>query len=344
MTVSRALPPQRLPISGRVAGLAMLVALACFIAVLSLRFGSLRVGWGDAWNALVHYDPATASTNELVVRGLRLPRTVIALAVGGGLAVAGATMQSVTRNPLADPSILGISGGASFAVVAAIYYGGITSPLGYVWFAFAGAFGAALLVSAVASTGPAGPTPVKLALAGVVIAFLLGAWTSALLLLDRQTLDTARLWLAGSVAGRDLGTFWVVSPFLLGGTATALLLGHQLNVLSLGEDEARALGMNTARTRLICSLVVVIITGAAVAAAGPIAFVGLATPHIVRSIIGPDARWVLPYALVTGATLLTAADILARLIVSPGELQVGVVTALLGAPVLIALARRTAAG
>ncbi|HEU0165615.1 MAG TPA: iron ABC transporter permease, partial [Thermomicrobiales bacterium] len=176
--------------------------------------------------------------------------------------------------------------------------------------------------------------------AGVVISSLLSAWTSALLLLDENTMDIVRFWSAGSVAGRSLSIFWDISPFLIGGAVVGLFLGHQLNVMSMGEETARSLGMNTGRTRVISSVLVVIITGAAVSAAGPIGFVGLATPHVVRSIVGPDYRWILPYSLVIGAMFLTAADIVGRVIARPGEIQVGIVTAVLGAPFLIYLARQ----
>jgi iron complex transport system permease protein len=259
--------------------------------------------------------------------------------VGMALAVAGTLMQAVTRNPLADPSILGINTGASFAVVSAIYFLGLGSPEQYVWFAFAGALGAALLVYGVASAGRGGATPVKLALSGVVITGLLSSWISALLLLDEQTLDIVRFWLAGSLAGRDLDVLWMVLPFLLTGTLLSLLLARQLNVMSLGEDTARAMGLQTGRLRLFAAVLVVFMTGAAVAAAGPIAFVGLAIPHIVRSFTGPDYRWVLPYALLAGPTLLLLADVVGRVVVRPGELQVGIVTALCGAPFLILIAR-----
>lgn len=319
-------------------GLIIGLVLVAAVGLLSLRFGSHPVSTRDAWNAVFHYD----STNyeQLVINTLRIPRTVIALGVGGALAVTGAVMQAITRNPLADSSILGVSGGASFAIVTAIYYLGITSALGFVWFAFAGAMMAAVLVFLVGASGKDGPTPIKLTLAGVVISALLGSWTSALILLDEQTMDTARFWLAGSVAGRPLEVFWVVSPFLIIGTLACLLMGHQLNVMSMGDETARSLGMNTTRTRLICAVLVVLITGAATAAAGPIGFVGLAVPHMVRSVVGPDYRWILAYSVLVGAVFLTGADILGRVVLETGELQVGIVTALLGAPFLVLLARR----
>lgn len=319
-------------------GLIVGVALVMLIAVISLRIGSIGISTSDAWDALFNYDAQVY--NQTVVRTLRLPRTIIALGVGAALAVAGATMQAVTRNPLADPSILGVSSGATFAIVMASYYLGLAAPSQYIWFAFGGALAASLLVFAIGSAGRDGPSPIKLALAGVVISALLGSWTSALLLLDESTLDMVRFWLAGSVAGRDLDTFWFLSPFLAGGTLAMIFLGHQLNVLNLGEDAARALGMRTGRMRLICSLLVVLVVGAAVSAAGPIAFVGLATPHIVRAVIGPDYRWALPYSAITGAFLLTAADIAGRVVAKPSEVQVGIMTAIVGAPFLIYLARQ----
>jgi iron complex transport system permease protein len=319
-------------------GLLIGVAALVMIAIVSLRIGSIEISTSDAWAALVNYDSDVY--NQTVVRSLRLPRTIIALGVGAALAVAGAMMQGVTRNPLADPTILGVSSGATFAIVTATYYLRLSAPSQYIWFAFAGALGASLLVFAIGSAGREGPSPIKLALAGVVISALLGSWTSALLLLDESTLDTVRFWLAGSVVGRDLDTFWFLSPFLLGGTAAMIFLGHQLNVLNLGEDSARALGMRTGRMRLICSLLVVVVVGAAVSVAGPIAFVGLATPHIVRAVIGPDYRWVLPYSAITGAFLLTAADVAGRIVARPAEIQVGIMTAVVGAPFLIYLARQ----
>jgi iron complex transport system permease protein len=308
------------------------------VSLLSLRIGSLDVSTADSWDALVRFNPD--SYEQTVVRSLRLPRTAVALVVGGALAVAGAMMQGVTRNPLADPFILGVSSGASFAVVTAIYFFGISAPAGYIWFAFGGALAASLLVFPIGSAGRDGPTPVELALAGVVVSAALSAWTSALLLLDKETLDVVRFWVAGSVINRDMATFLAVVPVLLGGSLVSVLLGHQLNVLSLGDETARALGMRTGRTRLICSLLVVVITGAAVAVAGPIGFVGLAVPHMTRSLVGPDYRWILPTSLIFGAIFLTAADIAGRVIARPAELQVGIVTALVGAPIMVALARR----
>ena len=203
---------------------------------------------------------------------------------------------------------------------------------------------ASALVFVVGSAGRDGPTPVKLALAGVVVAAALSAWTSALLLLDKETFDIVRFWLAGSVINRDMGTFFLMAPVLLGGSLACIFLGHQLNVLSMGDETARALGMRTARTRLICSLLVILITGAAVSVAGPIGFVGLAIPHMVRALVGVDYRWVLPTSFLFGAIFLTAADIVGRIVARPSELEVGIITAMVGAPFMVSLARRRGAG
>lgn len=330
--------PRWFGVSLRAGGLLLGVVVACVVALLSLRFGSLSIATSDAWKAIFAYDPG--SFEQTVVRSLRVPRTIIALGVGSCLAVAGASMQGVTRNPLADPSIFGVSSGASFAIAIAVHYLGLNSPAEYVWLAFLGALGTAALVFAVGSAGRDGATPVKLALSGIVISAMLGSWTSALLLIDRESLDALRFWLAGSVAGRDLNTFWTVSPFLLGGAIACLFLGHQLNALSLGDDTAKALGVRTGRIRLIASFLVVLITAAAVSAAGPIAFVGLAIPHVVRSLVGPDYRWVLPYSFVFGGVFLTASDILGRVVMNPSEIQVGIVTAIFGGPFMIYLARQ----
>lgn len=342
-TTSGARGAVRVPGDGRrIAGLLAGIAGLLLVSLLSLRVGSIGITNRHVWNALFAYDLAVYE--ELVVRTLRLPRTIIGLGVGAGLAAAGATAQAVTRNPLAEPAILGISNGATLGVVLAIFVFGLTSTSEFVWFAFAGALLASALVLLIAASGRDGATPIKLALSGVVIAGLLSAWSTSLLLLDQQTMDVIRFWMAGSLAGRDLSTFWAVAPFLLIGTLGCCLLGHQLNVMGMGDEAARGLGMHTGRTRMIGFGFVVVITGAAVAAAGPIAFVGLATPHAVRSLIGPDYRWVLPYSAIYGAIFLVAADVLGRVIAQPAELPVGVVTAFAGAPFLIVLARRRSVG
>jgi iron complex transport system permease protein len=336
--------PARAVTSGRlgrsVRGVGLLAGLLAVLvmALISIRFGAHPVSTRSVWDALFHYDPTVY--DQAVVRSQRVPRTVIAIGVGAGLAVAGATMQAVTRNPLASPSILGVSSGSAFAVVTAVFFLGLTRVQEYLWFSFLGAIAASAIVFAIGSIGGATNAPVRLTLAGVAISAMLGSWTSALLLLSEETFDQIRFWFAGSVVGRDLDTFLFVLPFLAGGSLICVLMGHQLNVLSMSEDAARALGMNTTRVRLICAGLVVLITGAAVSVTGPIGFVGLAVPHIVRSIVGPDYRWVLPYSVLGGAIFLVGADIIGRLILPSGEIQAGIITGIAGAPFLIYLARK----
>ena len=323
--------------SGRLTrfGALVLVALTlALVTLMSLRIGSFPVTTADAVNALFNFTPE--SYEETVVRSLRLPRTAIGLGVGAALAVAGAAMQAVTRNPLAAPSILGVNSGAAFGVVSAVFFAGLTHPLQFVWFAFAGGIAASALVYAISSAGYGGASPIKLVLAGVVVSALLGSWLTGLLLLDQQALDVVRFWLAG----RDIVVFYTVLPFLAVGIACTVLLGNQLNVLSLGEDTARSLGMRTSRMRGLIILLVVLLAGGSVAVAGPIGFVGLAVPHIVRTVSGPDYRWVLAFSVLVGPLLLLGADIAGRIVIRPSEVQVGIITAIVGAPFLIFLARQ----
>ena len=320
-------------------GLPAAVGLTVAAAVLSLRFGAVRIDTGTVWRAIWDYDRSDHA--QVVVRELRLHRTAIGMIAGASFAVAGALTQGVTRNPLGAPGILGTNAGAAFAVVTAIYVAGISTPSGYVWFAFAGALAATVLVYAIASGGSGGATPVKLALAGAVVSALLGSWTAALLLLDVATLDQARFWLAGSISGRGTAEALLLLPIVGAALLAAVGLGHHVNALSLGTEVAAGLGQRTNTVRAVAGLAVVALAGSAVALAGPVAFVGLAVPHIVRALVGPDYRWIIVYSLLGGACLLVGADIVGRLVVAPQELQVGIVSAALGAPVLIYLVRRT---
>jgi iron complex transport system permease protein len=306
------------------------------VALLSLRIGSVSLSTTEVITAFTNFEGTNA---HLIVRSLRLPRTIIGIGVGAALAVAGVTAQAVTRNALASPGVLGINSGAAFGVVTAVFVLGIASPSNYLWFAFAGALGAVIVVFAIASVGPGGVTPVKLALAGVVLTALLSAWISFVLIFDQRTLDEVRFWLAGSLAGRDLGVFLQVLPFLAIGLVIGLAMGRTLNAVSLGEDVAAGLGQNVALVRAVATVVVVLLAGAGVAAAGPIGFVGLAVPHMARLMVGADHRWLLPVSAVAGPTLLLAADVIGRVIARPSEIQVGIVTAIIGGPVLIHLVR-----
>lgn len=324
--------------STRVLGLVLLVALVAVAGALSLAMGSKPLPVRDALDALFNYD-ATLQ-NHLIVRELRVPRTLLTLLVGSALGLAGALMQGVTRNPLADPGLLGVNTGAALAVVIGIFTFDLTSPLQYVWFAFVGAGAAGVVVYVLGSLGRGGATPVKLAIAGAAVSALLGSLSAALLLMDTATLDQFRFWAVGSTAGRDITIVRQVAPFILVGTVLGLATGRSLNGLALGDDVARSLGQRVGWVRLASAASVVLLCGAAVAAAGPIGFVGLTVPHVARAITGPDHRWLLPYSMLMGAVLLTGADVVGRIIARPGEIEVGIITAFVGAPVFIAFVRR----
>lgn len=321
--------------------LASLVLL--FVAVsLSLSLGTRAIAVTDVLAALVA--PTENDAAQMIVRDLRVPRTLIGIAVGLALALAGTLMQGVTRNPLADPGILGVNAGASLLVVLAIAVFGITSPLGFVWFAFAGAAGAALLVYGVGSLGGGGATPLKLALAGTAITAAATSVVTLLLITDVETLNAYRFWQVGSIAGRGVEILSTLWPFIAVGALLALSTGRTLNLLAFGDDVARGLGHSAAVTRATSAVAVVLLCGTATALAGPLVFVGLVIPHIARAITGPDYRWILAYSALLGPVLVLVADVMGRLLVSPGEIEVGLVVAAVGAPVLIALVRRRRLG
>lgn len=324
--------------SGRAAGL--LVALAVLVAalLLSLAVGSRAVPLSTTIDALTNYDPRDA--DQLVIHDVRGPRTLIGLLAGVALGLAGAAMQGVTRNPLADPGILGVNAGAALAAALAVTLLGTTTLLGYVWFAMGGAALAAVLVYAVAAFGREGATPVKLALAGAAATALLSSLTTLLVLRDVETLDALRFWSVGSLASRGADVAAQLWPFVAAGALIAFASARLLNALSLGDDVARSLGVRVGAARAFAGLGAIVLAGAATAAAGPIVFVGLTVPHVARAIAGPDYRWILPYSAVLAPVLLLVADVIGRVVVRPGELQVGIVTVLLGAPFFVLLVRR----
>ncbi|SNR34925.1 iron complex transport system permease protein [Haloechinothrix alba] len=321
----------------RSAGLLGTVLVLAATMLMSLLIGHERLTVDEVHAAYFAY---TGSDTDLVVLHLRVPRTLVALAVGVSLGAAGVLVQGVTRNPLGGPGILGINAGASLATVLAISVLGVTAVLGYVWFAFAGAALAAVAVYAVGSTGGGGATPVKLALAGAAVTALLGSVTSAIILRDRASLDEYRFWVVGSLGGADGAMLAEASPFIAVGLVLAFALTRSLNALATGDDLARSLGVRLGRVRALGGVAVVLLAGTATAAAGPIGFVGLAVPHVARAIAGPDYRWILPWSAVLAPALLLVADVLGRVVARPEELQVGIVTALVGAPVFIYLIRR----
>ncbi len=322
----------------RALGLGLALAALAGVLLASVAVGAKGIAPGVVLDALLR--PDLALEDHVIVQDLRLPRTALGLLVGVALGLAGAVMQGLTRNPLADPGLLGVNAGAALAVVLAIHLVGVATPLGYVWFAFGGAAAAAVLVYALSATGREGATPVKLALAGAAVSALLASATTAVLLLDVRTLDQFRFWAVGSLAGREADVAVQLAPFILAGAVVALACGRVLNALALGDDVARSLGQRVGLARAGCALAIVLLVGAGTAAAGPIAFVGLTVPHVARAICGPDHRWVLPYSAVLAPVLLLGSDVLGRVVASPGELQVGIVTAVLGGPVFVALVRR----
>lgn len=308
------------------------IAVLAVAVVLSLCVGNEWVGVGQVWRALVNF---SGSDTDRVIVYLRLPRTVAGLLVGVALGLSGGLMQGVTRNPLADPGILGVTAGAAVAVVGAIGLLGVRSLTGYVWFAMGGAVVATVVVYLIGGAGP-----VKLALAGAAISALLGSVTSAATLLDLSTLNEYRFWVVGSLSLANGSIVAQAVPFVAVGIVLALALGRSLNQLALGDELAQALGTRMLVVRVLAGLAVVVLAGTATAIAGPIGFLGLAVPHVARTIAGPDYRRLLPLSMVLAPTLLLLADVLGRLVVRPAELQVGIVTALVGAPLFVALVRR----
>lgn len=314
--------------------LSLLVLLLCL--VLSVTYGAAEISLNKVFTALIAFD---GSTDHLIIRTVRLPRSLIAILVGAAIAVAGTLMQGLTRNPLADPGILGINAGAAMAVVMTSFIFGTSSPIVYAWSAFLGAGVAAVTVYLLGSLGRGGLTPLNITIAGAALTAFLSSITTGILILSQKTLDEVRFWLAGSVAGSDFTLFLQVLPYMAIGLSIAFALSRPITTLSLGEDVARGLGQRTTWVKVTAAISVVLLAGSSVAAAGPIGFIGLVVPQIVRYCVGIDYRWILPYSAVFGAILLLVADIGARLLIKPQEIPVGVMTALFGTPFFIYLAR-----
>ncbi|MFJ9029152.1 FecCD family ABC transporter permease [Streptomyces sp. NPDC102274] len=326
-------------VARRIGWTAAAVVAVLLSILLSLAVGARAVAPSAVVDALLH---GGHSDDAEVIRQLRVPRTLIGLMVGAALALAGTVLQGITRNPIADPGILGISQGSSVGVVLAIAFAGVHTLSGYVWYAFAGAAVASVAVYAIASGGRGGATPVKLALGGAAINALLVSVTMGVLTTNAATLDEFRFWQVGSIAGRDAEVAGQVWPFLLLGTVLVISVARGLDALALGEDVAKGLGQNVAAVRIVGGLGATVLTGMAVAAAGPIAFIGLAVPHIARAIVGSDHRWVLPMAALIGPVMLLVSDVIGRILFPPSEVPAGVMTALLGVPFLVTLVRRKA--
>ncbi|MFD3840859.1 FecCD family ABC transporter permease [Streptomyces sp. NPDC058642] len=325
-------PPTRRAI--RALGLLVSVAILVLVALASIAIGAKELSMGQVWHGLFE----DSGTYGDVVVTERLWRTLLGLLAGAALGLSGAVLQALTRNPLADPGLLGINAGASAAVVTAMTYFGVTSLTGYVWFAFFGAAAVGALVWFLG--GSRGATPVRLALAGTAISAALYGYLQAVMITNEAALGKMRFWTVGSLSSASESTILQVLPFLAVGTFLALALARPLNAMEMGDDTAKALGADLNRTRALSMLAATVLCGAATAACGPIVFVGLMVPHVVRSFTGPDLRWIMPYATVLSPVLLLGADVIGRIVARPSELQVGIVTAILGGPVFIFLVRR----
>nr|WP_246659190.1 iron ABC transporter permease [Rhizobium sp. FY34] len=305
-------------------------------AILAIMAGQNPISPSTVLSAIFQFD---GSRDHLVVTLLRLPRIAAAMIAGAGLAVSGAIMQAVTRNPLASPGLLGINAGAAFAVVASLTLFGASVGNAQVWYAFAGAALAATCVFFIGSVGRIGATPLVMVLAGAVVATFLTSLTTAILIFDQTTLDAVRLWTVGSLSGRTMEQVLAVAPYTLAGLAGSLMLARHLTTLSLGTDVATALGQNAAFWRGLSVVIVILLSGSAVALVGPVGFVGLVVPHIIRLTISVDYRWIIPFSAVIGAFMVVVADLAGRIILANQSFPVGVTMALIGAPFFLWLAR-----
>lgn len=331
--------PGTVTVSGsrrRLIGLVVALVVLLALLVASVLIGSTAITPAVVWNALFH---PTNDIDQFAIRDFRLPRTVVGLVVGTALGVAGALIQALTRNPLADPGILGVNAGASFAVTVAVGLLGVRDIQSYLWFAFAGALIVTLMVLALGSARR-GQSPVMMVLAGVCVGAVLGGAGSALELTNPDAFDAMRSWNAGSIVSRPLDLLWPILPFFAIGLLLAFAVSGPLNAMALGDELAVAQGVRLVRTRILAIIALTLLAGGATALAGPIGFVGLMVPHVARWIVGPDQRWIFAYSVLLAPSLLLASDILGRVVMRPGEIPVGIVTAFVGAPVLIALVRQ----
>lgn len=319
--------------------LRLLVIFAGLVSAVlaSLIFGANPLSFQQVWDGLWHPD---ASEPSIIVWTLRIPRTIVGIVAGAAFGVAGALSQALTRNPLADPGILGVNAGAGFAVTVGVGLFGLSGVSGYIWFAFIGAAVATVVVYLVGSAGGSSATPVTLVLVGVALGAVLGGFSTFLTLINEDTFRSIRNWGLGSIARTSLADTVSVLPFLLVGMILAVTLSGALNSIALGDDLAASLGTKVGRTRVVGIIAVTLLAGGATALTGGIAFIGLMIPHIVRWFVGPDQRWIIVYSALAAPILVLASDVLGRIIARPSEIEVGIVIAVVGAPVLIGLVRR----
>ncbi|PFG15330.1 FecCD family ABC transporter permease [Bacillus sp. es.036] len=318
-------------------GIVIGLLLVMMLMVASVVYGLTSITWSTAWRAFTQFDGSNA---HIIIIENRVPRALIGAAVGASLAVAGALMQAITRNPLASPSILGVNAGASFVIVIAVTFFSVSSLTTFSWLAFLGAAFASILVYVLGSLGREGLTPMKLTLAGAAMAAMFSSLTQGMLVLNEKALEDVLFWLAGSIEGRSLAMLYSVLPYIGIGLIGALLISTKINTLVIGEDVAKGLGQRTLLVKAGAALFIVFLAGGSVAVAGPIGFIGIVVPHLARFFTGPDYRWVIPYSAILGAILLLSADIAARYVILPLEAPVGVLTAVIGTPFFIYIARR----
>lgn len=313
--------------------IALVAAFLFHIAV-----GAKQLPISTVFEALISFD--STNFDHVIVQNLRLPRAALAVVVGSSLSLAGALMQGVTRNPLADPGLLGLTTGAAFAVVVAHSVFGFTSMAFTPWIAMSGALGAAVIVFFISRMVPGGATPLSMTLAGAAVSAFLGTIISVIHLLNQDTFENLRVWLTGTLAGRDITLLWYVGPWMLIALVGGLLLAPRVTVLAMGDEVAQGLGVKTGMLKAQLLAVVVVLTAGSVALAGPLGFIGLVIPHVVRLYVGSDYRWIVPYAALTGAAYLVSVDIVARVAIPPREISTGIITALIGAPLFVHLVRR----
>lgn len=319
-------------------GVPALLALLVGAFLLHIAVGAKPLPLGIVVDALTHFDPTVF--DHVIIFNLRLPRAVLAVVVGASLSLAGALMQGVTRNPLADPGLLGLTAGASFAVVMVTAFTGVANMALTPWIAIVGALAAALVVYFIARFVPGGATPLSLTLSGAAISAFLGALISIAHLLRQDTFENLRVWLTGGLAGRDINLLWYVGPWMAIALAAGIALAPRVTVLAMGDEVAQGLGVRTGRLKVQLLAVVVVLTACAVALAGPLGFIGLVIPHVVRLYVGSDYRWIVPYAALTGAVYLLGVDIIARIAIPPREISTGIITAMVGAPLFVHLVRQ----
>ncbi|MEI7024699.1 FecCD family ABC transporter permease [Paenibacillus sp. y28] len=314
---------------------AFVLMLLCMAA--SVLFGIKQIPFHTIIEA---YTSFNGSNEHLIITTTRVPRAFIAAAVGASLAMAGALMQALTRNPLASPTLFGINSGAAFALVLVSALSSLTSLAQITWVSFIGAGAASIIVYALGSAGRDGLTPIKITLAGAALTAFFSSMTSGVLLVNGKTFDQVLSWLVGSVANRDLSTLLAVLPYLIAAWIGALIIAGPVNLMAMGDDVAKGLGQRTLLVKIVLSVIVVILAGGAVAIAGPIGFVGIMIPHLARALVGNDHRWLLPFCGLLGAVLLLGADVGSRFLMYGKEVPVGAVTAIIGVPFFVVIARR----